>query len=260
MAIRNPPPDRKPLSRVLFGWVDSREVPWAGLSWIVLAAVLYSVLLLVVHDKGIWEWLSTFLATFLSVLAALFVYRHQVNRAEVEKMYTMYLALDADLEALLTRIDPSRGPGFPLTVVLPSGEVASAYVGPGEDRVTMFEEVAKAGFEKWRGLLNDFNAAGLVRNYSFASARFMALYDAAANADHAVGPNAERALLHAAAIVETHRKRLVEWCELNRQALRGWFERYPHFSPWDLKQDDHTPDWSALERPEEDDVGSTELE
>jgi hypothetical protein len=109
VGYREPPPDVHPWYRKVFGWVGVSEVPWAGLGWVLLVAVLYSVLLLVECPEGLfWDWLSTLLATLLSVLAAIFLYRHQINRAEEERMFLMYKALDADLETLLLRIHPFR--------------------------------------------------------------------------------------------------------------------------------------------------------
>lgn len=135
-GIKEPPPDVRPWYRILFGWVGLREVPWTGFGWILFAAIFYSVLLLVVFPEGFWEWLSTFLATFLSVLAAVFLYRHQFNRAEVERMYRMYMLMDADLEAMLMRIDPSRREMKPLSHLTQRScrvHVCQPGRGPGSD-------------------------------------------------------------------------------------------------------------------------------
>ena len=173
-------------------------------------------------------------------------------------MYQLYLALDGDLEAMLTRIDPSRRERAPLSITLPSGRVASAYVSTGEDRVPMLEEVAKAGFEKWRGMQHNFMLASSIRVYAVASARFMALLDAASIADQ-VGPNTEEALLDAAEHVEKLRNALIVESERMRGALRGWFGRYPHFSPWGPENKDWTPEWGEPAQTTED-SGSTTLE
>lgn len=240
MKVVEPPPDVVPWYRRLFGWVGVREVPWAGFAWIVFVAALYSGLLLMLSPKEFWEWSSTFVATFLSVLAAVFLYRHQNNRAENEQMYRMYLVLDADLEALLTRIDPSRRKMKPLSITLPSGNVASAYVSMGEGRVPMLEEVAKAGSERWKGALLYFALADSMRAYGAACERFVDLYDAASVAPH-IGPNTEQALLHAAETSERLRGALVKECGTMREAMAGWFERYPQYSPWGPEDDGRTP-------------------
>src|SRR5215211_662772 len=243
VEYREPPPDVHPWYRRMFGWVGIREVPWAGLGWILLVAVLYSVMLVVVFPEGFWEWLSTFLATFLSVLAAIFLYRHQINRAEEERMFQMYLTLDADLEALLMRIDPSRSNNAkPLSITLPGGRVAEAYASPGEDQITMMEEIAKAGFEKWHGMRDEFMFASIVRAYAAASARFLALCDSAMVADH-IGPNTEQALILASGHVERLRKAVIVESERMRGALRGWFRRYSHFNPCGPEDKDRTPNW-----------------
>jgi len=260
VGYREPPPDVHPWYRKVFGWVGVREVPWAGLGWLLLVAVLYSVLLLVVCPEGLfWDWLSTLLATLLSVLAAIFLYRHQINRAEEERMFLMYKALDADLEALLLRIDPSRSSNVkPLSITLPSGLVVEAYASPGEDQTTMMEEVAKAGFEKWHGMRYEFTFASIVRAYAAASARFLALSDSAMVADH-IGPNTEQALILAAGHVERLRKAVIVESERMRGALRGWFGRYPHFSPWGPEDEDQSPDWEEPTQTDEG-PGSTTLE
>lgn len=126
----------------------------------------------------------------------------------------------------------------------------------------MFEEVAKSGLDNWRGALRHFLLASTVRSYAASSLRFLALFDAACTADH-VGPNTESALLLAAEHAEHQRKAVIEACVLSRHALKGWFGRYPHFSPWAPEQhEDFTPDWGALEQVEQDvhNEGSATLE
>ena len=126
--------------RTLFGHLDVRDIPWAGLGWILFAAILYSSVVLVLASGEFWDWLNTLVATLLSVLGALFLYRRQTNRAAEERMYQLQMTLDADLEALLTRLDPSRDPSNrkPFTLTLPGGRQVSAYLNRGEDRVPMF--------------------------------------------------------------------------------------------------------------------------
>jgi hypothetical protein len=251
--LHNEDPERRPWYRVVFGYVDRREIPWAGFAWVSIVAILYSTLILWLASEEFWDWLSTFMATILSVLAAIFLYRHQGNRAELEKLYRLYMVLDADLEALLTRIDPSRNDIGPLSITLPTGRVASAYISMGEERMPIFEEVARLGSQKRSDALLDFMMASAVRAYGAASSHYADLFRAACTAP-SVGPNTEEALLHAAHIVERNRKSLIQNCERHRDALGRWFKEYSHLSPWGPEHEDPPPTWQDFLKPETNQV------
>lgn len=238
--------------RKFFGYVDFRDFPWAGFAWILFAALLYSLLVLFLAPDGeFWEWLSTLVATLLSVLGAVFLYRHQSNRAEAGRMYLLHMALDADLEALLTRLDPSRdGLSEPLTITLPpDGRKVSAYLSRGEDRVPMFEEVARSGVlqTRWESLLYFMLASG-VRAYDKACDDYVALYNAASTAP-SVGPNTVQAIVNAARIVEEMRGSLIENCEKQREYLADWLEKNKDFSPMGPEHDDTPVRWKHFVKP-----------
>src|SRR5215210_1776028 len=84
------PEPRPPWYRRAFGYVGISDIPWAGFGWILFAAIVYSTLIFGIAPEEFWEWSSTFVATILSVLAAVALYRHQGNRAEMEKLYKLH--------------------------------------------------------------------------------------------------------------------------------------------------------------------------
>lgn len=234
-----PPETQPPWYRRAFGYVGSSDIPWAGFGWVLFAAVLYSALIFVKSPDNFWEWLSTFVATILSVLAAVALYRHrhQTNRAEMENLYKLHTTLDADLESILYRLDTSRVDRKPLSIHLPTGETASAHVSMGEDRVPVFEELAKAGLPYRRGAFVCFNLASAVRAYAEASSTFVSLYHMASTAPH-IGPNTAQALVHAAETMEKMRKGLIEECEEMRKGVQKWLDEHQEFNPWGSEHDD----------------------
>lgn len=246
-------PPSHPWYRWVFGYVDRKDIPWAWLGWILLAAALYSGIALWLTPGEFWAWLSTFVATLLSVLAAIGLYRHQGNRAEMEKLYRLYMTLDADVESLLTRIDPSRSEVKPLSITLPTGRIASAIVSRGEYRMPMAEEVARAGLQTRRESLLYFMMASTIRGYALASSDYIALYHAASTAP-GVGGNTEEAILHSASTVERMRAGLIENCEKLREYLAHWLEANRDFYPWGAENEDPTPEWCYFLRATEGEV------
>jgi hypothetical protein len=205
----------------------------------LFAAILYSSIVLVLASGSgeFWDWLSTLEATFLSVLGALFLYRRQNNRAAAERMYQLQMTLDADLEALLTRLDPSRDPSGrkPFTITLPHERKVSAYLNRGEDRVPMFEEVARSGVlqTRWECLWY-FMLANSVSAYAKTCDDFVSLYHTVAAAPSSMGISTVQALDNAAHNLEQMRLSLIENCEKHGEYLAEWLEENKNFSPlWD---------------------------
>jgi hypothetical protein len=215
--------------------------------------MLYSGAIVWQAPNEFWEWLSTFAATLLSVLAAIGLYRNQSNREEMEQLYRLYMTLDADMEGLLARIDDSRNEVKPFHITLPTGRTASAIISMGEDRVPMAEEVARAGLQTRREALLYFMMASAMRAYALASSEYMALYRTASTAP-GVGSNTEQALLHSASIVESTRSSLIENCEKLREYLAYWLEENRDFYPWGPENEDPAPEWSYFLRATEGEV------
>lgn len=234
--------------RVVFGYVGLRDVPWAGLAWVLAAATVFSLLIRHFFPDTFPMWISTFVATLLSVLAGVFVYRHQVNRREIENLYRLYMILDADIGAMLWRLDSSISGGGPLEVKLPSGSVASARPSLGEKDESMFDEIARAGRVKSRHeTLSYLILASAVRAYGKASSNYISLVEQASLASH-VGPNTEQALIHAANHVERLRKSLIKMGAAMRQNLSDLLAEYEDANPWGLENVEASPDLSELLR------------
>ncbi len=244
---------KRPWYRTMFNYVDLKDIPWAWLGWILLAAILYSGLLVLFVREEFWQWMGTLVATLLSVFAAIGLYRHQGNRAEMERLYRLYMTLDADVESVLTRIDPSRDNVKPLSITLPTGRVASAILSRGEDRIPVAEEVARAGLSTRREALLFFMTASAIRGYMQASSDFVALYQAACTSS-GVGGNTEQALLNAASNVERMRKGLIEHGENLREYLAHWLEDNREYYPWGPENDDPPPEWRYFLRANEGEV------
>jgi hypothetical protein len=90
------------------------DVPWKAFGWIGLSALLYSA---VTFDFGdFWDWLNTFVATGLSVIAGVLLYRHQTDRAEKQREDQLLTALAGELGACLGMLR-----GRPTPILVPTG-------------------------------------------------------------------------------------------------------------------------------------------
>lgn len=234
--------------RGVFGYVGLKDVPWVGLLWVLVAAIIYSLIVLQFFPINFAVWMSTFVATLLPVLAGVFIYRHQVNRKSLESLYRYYTILDAEMEAMLWRIDPDRSGRGPLEIKLPSGSVASAHASIGEKDEPMFEEIARAGqVRSRRETLLYFVLADTSRAYNRACSHYISLFGQASLASN-VGSNTEQALLHAANHVERLRKGLIKECENMRQSLAKWLDEYKEDNPWGPENVERSPEVSELFR------------
>jgi hypothetical protein len=105
-----------------------RDVPWKAIVIAVVAAITYCILLITIAPNEIWGWLSTLLATFISVFTGIAIFRHQSNEADRERWERLNRALLAELIVIVSYLERKDVDTGSFEVELPSGRIAEAIV------------------------------------------------------------------------------------------------------------------------------------
>lgn len=96
-------------------------------SFALFLALAFTFLVWMLKPSGMWDWLITFAATLISVIAAVALFWYQRDKNDNERQEQLLIALAAEARACLRTLDE---PPAPISTLRDNREIARAVLAP----------------------------------------------------------------------------------------------------------------------------------